>query len=225
MSISATLNTESLAPSQPWFARRVSIRVSLPVLSVVSLILFCAFFFGYGIERSELYRTEGLRAIVAAEFVRSGNWVVPTLYGEPLLTKPPGMYAAIALASWPAGGVTTATARLPSAFAAGLTVLLFYRHFARALGRAAGLAAASLLPASWMWLERVPTAEIDMVQLAWVAAAVLFFLRALERAETTRGRWAGWGWWQAALLCVAGGLLTKWTAPAFFYLTAIPLLA
>ena len=28
-----------------------------------------------------------------------------------------------------------------------------------------------------------------------------------------------------ALLCVAGGTLTKWTAPAFFYLTVIPLLA
>ena len=31
-------------------------------------------------------------------------------------------------------------------------------------------------------------------------------------------------WWLAALLCVAGGVLTKWTAPAFFYATAIPLL-
>src|SRR5581483_7726203 len=28
----------------------------------------------------------------------------------------------------------------------------------------------------------------------------------------------------AALLCVAGGVLTKWTAPAFFYLTAVPFL-
>jgi hypothetical protein len=28
-----------------------------------------------------------------------------------------------------------------------------------------------------------------------------------------------------ALLCVAGGMLTKWTAPAFFYLTVVPLLA
>src|SRR5205823_14722485 len=33
-----------------------------------------------------------------------------------------------------------------------------------------------------------------------------------------------WGWWLAALLCVAGGFLTKWTAPAFFYATAVPLL-
>ena len=31
-------------------------------------------------------------------------------------------------------------------------------------------------------------------------------------------------WWLASLLCVAGGVLTKWTAPAFFYLTVVPLL-
>jgi 4-amino-4-deoxy-L-arabinose transferase-like glycosyltransferase len=31
-------------------------------------------------------------------------------------------------------------------------------------------------------------------------------------------------WWLLALLCVAGGALTKWTGPAFFYATAIPLL-
>jgi 4-amino-4-deoxy-L-arabinose transferase-like glycosyltransferase len=32
------------------------------------------------------------------------------------------------------------------------------------------------------------------------------------------------GWWLLSLLCVAGGFLTKWTAPAFFYITAITLL-
>lgn len=33
-----------------------------------------------------------------------------------------------------------------------------------------------------------------------------------------------WFWWIAALLCVAGGVLTKWTGAAFFYGTVIPLL-
>src|SRR4051812_20865540 len=211
MSISATLNTESLAPSQPWFARRVSIRVSLPVLSVVSLILFCAFFFGYGIERSELYRTEGLRAIVAAEFLRSGNWIVPTLYGEPLFTKPPGMYAAIAAVSWPFGGVQDWTARLPSALAATFTGFLFFGTFARVFGRGGGLVAALILPASFMWLEKPPPAEIDVLQVAWVAAALVCFLRALEQGETAEParQSAGFGWWLASLLCVAGGVLTK----------------
>jgi 4-amino-4-deoxy-L-arabinose transferase-like glycosyltransferase len=188
---------------------------------------WCGVLFFWGLGAGELYQTEGLRARVASEALSGGRWLVPTLYGEPLLTKPPGMYAAIALASWPRGAVTAATARLPSALAATATVLLFYATFARRLGRRAGLTAAFLLPASFLWLERVPSAEIDMPQLAWVAGSLCCFLRALEAAEASpagprRGR--AWVWWVAALGCVSGGALTKWTAPAFFYLTVLPLL-
>jgi 4-amino-4-deoxy-L-arabinose transferase-like glycosyltransferase len=223
--------------------------LALPLLG-----LMCAVLFFYGLGTGELYRTESLRAIIGAEFLRSGNWVVPTLYGEPLFTKPPGMYAAIALASWPFGRVTEWTARLPSALAATLAVLLFYWHFGRALGRLGGLVAAALLPLSFMWLDKASAAEIDMMQVAWATGAILCFLRALEEAEesgrlesvTVLGfrvasdgevlqhsksqhqvggnRRAECLWWLAALLCVAGGVLTKWTAPAFFYGTVVPLL-
>src|SRR5262249_33238734 len=51
----------------------------------------------------------------------------------------------------------------------------------------------------------------------------LFLVRALEAEEGARPQTA-LRWWVAALLCVAGGVLSKWTAPAFFYLTAVPLL-
>lgn len=185
------------------------------------LLLLCAFLFFYGLSTGELWRTESLRAIIAAECLHNGNWIVPTLYGQPLLTKPPGMYAAIALVSWPFGGVSEATARLPSALAATAAVFLFYWYFGRTLGRRAGFVAGLLLPMSVMWLDKAPSAEIDMLQLAWVSAALLLFFRALEaEAEET----TAWPWWFGALLCVAGGFLTKWTAPAFFYCTALPLL-
>jgi 4-amino-4-deoxy-L-arabinose transferase-like glycosyltransferase len=194
--------------------------------TVLLLLLLCGVLFFYGLGAGELYQTESLRAILASEFLRSGNWIVPSLYGEPLLTKPPGMYAAIALASWPGGKVSAATARLPSALAATGIVFLFYAAFARRLGIRAGLTAAALLPASFLWLNRAPSAEIDLVQLAWVSAALLGFLRALE-VEEAPGRvrfWRAWLWWQLALVYVAGGVLTKWTAPAFFYHTVVPLL-
>ncbi len=152
----------------------------VPYGPVFLLLLLCGVLFFHGLNTGELYQTESLRAILAAEFLRSGNWIVPTLYGEPLLTKPPGMYAAIALMSWPAGNVSAATARLPSALAAMGIVFLFYAWFARLLGRRAGLVAAAVLPASVLWLNRVPSAEIDLVQLAWVTAALLCFLRALR---------------------------------------------
>jgi 4-amino-4-deoxy-L-arabinose transferase-like glycosyltransferase len=206
--------------------------------SILLLLALCAFLFFYGLSSGELWRTENLRAIIAAEFLRTGNWIVPTLYGEPLFTKPPGMYAAIALASWPFGQVSEWTARLPSALAATATVSLVYWYFRRQLGRLAGLVAGAVLPASFMWLDKVPTAEIDMLQVAWVTAAILFFLRAIEEDDpgdlnaafdqfqrsTLRMPRSSLGWWLAALFCVAGGILTKWTAPAFFYCTAVTLL-
>jgi 4-amino-4-deoxy-L-arabinose transferase-like glycosyltransferase len=132
------------------------------------------------------------------------------------------MYAAIALVSWPFGGVSEWTARLPSAMAASIAVFLVFGYFGRQFGRRAGLVAALILPINLMWLDKATAAEIDMMQVAWVTGAILCFLRALESAEE-RGH-GQWCWWLAALCCVAGGVLTKWTSPAFFYLTVIPLL-
>ncbi|MFL5245801.1 MAG: ArnT family glycosyltransferase [Gemmataceae bacterium] len=247
----------------------------------VGLLALCAFYFFYGLSAGDLYRTESLRAILAAEVLRSGDWIVPRLYGEPILTKPPGMYIAIGLASLPFGEVSEVTARLPSAIAASLTVLLFYWYFRRQLGQLAGILAAIILPSSLMWLDKAPSAEIDMLQLAWVSGAILFFLRAVETEENLESKpvsipspqplspeYGGEGrqnilracapaskrqsaptldlavlhppssilhlpssilnsrflWWLASLVCVAGGVLTKWTAPAFFYGMAIPFL-
>src|SRR5438445_11318601 len=82
--------------------------------AVAFLLIWCASLFFYGLTTGELYRTESLRAILAEQFLRSGNWIVPTLYGEPIFTKPPGMYAAIAFFSWPRGGVVEWRGRMPA---------------------------------------------------------------------------------------------------------------
>lgn len=194
-------------------------------LGALAMVVLSAVLFFYGLGACELYRTENLRAVIAAEFLRTGNWIVPTLYGEPLFTKPPGCYAAIAAASWPFGEVSDVTARLPSALAAAVTALLFYAHFARRLGRVAGLVAVGVLPCSILWLDKVPSAEIDFLQVAWVSGAILCLFRALDAEEQVEDPpRTALPWWIAALLCVAGGVLTKWTGAVFFYLTAIPLL-
>jgi 4-amino-4-deoxy-L-arabinose transferase-like glycosyltransferase len=224
-------------------------------LTVLVLAGWIGLLFFDGLTSGPLFHTEGLRALVADEMLRSGNWIVPQCYHEPLLTKPPGAYIAIALCSMPFGGVQDWTARLPSAFAASATTLLFFWYFSRRAGKTAGIVAAVFLPMSFLWLEKVPTAEIDALQVMWISASLLFLFRALEYGRSNdpltppvptsdggellrvtppappseggdlfrvlRGEQF---WWLAALLCVAGGFLTKWTAPAFFYFTAIPLL-
>lgn len=184
------------------------------------LSALCGVLFFYGLTVGDLWGTESLRAIVAAEMLRSGDWLVPTLYGEPLLTKPPGMYIAIVLCSLPLGEVTEWSARLPSALAATATVFLVYWYFGRQLGGRGGFVAALILPVSPLWLEKATSGDIDMLLVFWTTAAILCLLRALE------GEWGSGrvGWWILSLVCVAGGFLTKWTTPAFFYATALPLL-
>jgi 4-amino-4-deoxy-L-arabinose transferase-like glycosyltransferase len=185
------------------------------------LAAWCGFLFFYGLS-GPLYRTEALRAIIGQSAL-DGHWLTPTLYGEPFLTKPPGVYAAIGLASLPAGRVTEITARIPSGVAATLTILFGFATLRRFLGEPRAFAAAMVMPMSVLWLDKAPSAEIDILQLAWVSAALFSFLRAYEAKESSRSGVAV-GWWIAALLCVTGGFLTKWTAPAFFYLAVGPFL-
>jgi 4-amino-4-deoxy-L-arabinose transferase-like glycosyltransferase len=215
MSIAAS---PSIRTGPRWLVRLAdSSPACIAVLLGAALVLFF-----YGLGSSELWRTESLRAILAQEMLDSGDWIVPRLYGEPLFTKPPGMYIAIVLCSLPVGHVTEFTARLPSALAATGCVLLFWWYFKRQLGRVAGLAAGLILPMSLMWLDKASAAEIDMLQVFWVSASLLCFFRATEDESTASA--GAFGWWLAALVCVAGGFLTKWTAPEFFYGTAIPFL-
>jgi len=183
---------------------------------ILILAVWCGVLFVHGVASSPLYRTESLRAIIGRESLH-GQWLFPVLYGEPFLTKPPGHYAAIGLCSLPFGEVTAASARLPSVIAATIAVFLVYGMFRRVLGERVALLAALLLPTSVLWLDKVPSAEIDMTLVGWVTAAIVSLHLALERNSATC--------WVLSLVCVALGTLTKWTAPAFFYLTVIPLLA
>ena len=210
---------------------------------LAALLLWSVFLFGYGVAgglfetdapraklfgrppgnpadcNSNLYRTEGLRAMIAKETL-AGHWLVPTLYDKPFVTKPPGMYVAIALCSAPFGHVTDWAARLPSFIFLTLTLVFLHLHLRPLIGEGQAFWIAMFLPVSFLWLEKCPSAEIDPLQLGWVAWSLLAFHRAYLAEVETRTR-AALGWWFLSLTCVAGGLLTKWTAPAFFYLTVI----
>lgn len=210
----------ALTLSARWSAWVRHPRRELP-LALAVLAVWCGSLFFYGLRSGELYRTEGLRAIIAAEFLRSGNWLVPYLYQTPLLTKPPGMYAAIAALSWPQGYVDEYTARLPSALGATAFLFLLFSYVRRQAGTLTSLVVALITPTGFLWLDKASSAEIDMLQTAWVGISVLFFLRAVESEEEGQ---PALRWWFLALGCVAGGVLTKWTGALFFYGMAVPYL-
>jgi len=208
--------------TRPW-AATLNVGRDAPIAIAgryVILAVWCLVLFVYGLDAGPLYRTESLRAIIGAECLR-GHWLFPVLYGEPFLTKPPGQYVAIGLCSLPFGEVTAASARVPSVIAATLAVLLVAGLFRRVLGDHAGWLAGFLLPTSVLWLDKVPSAEIDMSLLGWVTASLVLAYRAIDAKARPVPRAGLWG---ASLLCLALGTLTKWTAPAFFGLTLLPFL-
>jgi len=68
---------------------------------------------------------EGTRALIAREIYRTGNWLYPTLGGQPYLLKPPLMDWLIAL-SYKIAGVHEFSTRFPGAFFSACGVPLLY---------------------------------------------------------------------------------------------------
>ena len=206
----------------------------LPLWAQVSiLVLWSALLFLYGIHQGDLYRTEGLRAIIGKEMHRTGDWLVPRLYGEPILTKPPMFYWAIAATGTLFGEVTTWSSRLPAALAGMFAVLIVYFTIKRYSDATTAWITALALPCTMMWLEKASSSEIDTMLVMWVLAAWACFLRIMDIYSGLRTQDSApstkhsglFFWWLAALLCVAAGVLTKWTGFLFFYVMVIPMLA
>ncbi len=124
-------------------------------------------------------------ARVAVEMQRAGEWVTPTLQGEPWLEKPP-LYYWLAGAAFRLLGETEAAARIPSVLAmlllTGATALCGARLYGSAAGLHAGfVAGTSLLPFAYG-----RAASMDMLLAATVTLAIgLSGLRLLGIAGRT----------------------------------------
>ncbi len=202
-------------------------RLQLPIwVQLSALVLWSLLLFVYGIQQGDLYRTEGLRAIIGKEMYRTGDWLIPRLYGEPILTKPPMFYWAIAATGTIFGEVTTWSSRLPAALAGMIAVLIVYFTIKRYTDATTALIAALALPCTMMWLEKASSSEIDTMLVMWVLGAWACFLRIMDATSGLSTQHSALlFWWIAAPLCVAGGVLTKWTGFLFFYVMVIPMLA
>jgi 4-amino-4-deoxy-L-arabinose transferase-like glycosyltransferase len=121
-------------------------------------------------------------ARVAVEMVRSGDFVTPTLQGQPWLEKPP-LYYWLAGAAFAVAGETETAARLPSVLAALLmvaaTVFVGHRLYGTEVGLHAGFVAATA-PLTFIYGR---AAAMDMLLAATVTGATgLFGLRLLGLA-------------------------------------------
>jgi 4-amino-4-deoxy-L-arabinose transferase-like glycosyltransferase len=103
--------------------------------------------------------------------------VLPRLNDEVYTQKPPLYYWLAALAGVPAGRVTEAAARLPSALAGAATVLVAARLGTLAFGSSAGLAAGAVLLTLPSFVDDARCARPDALLALFVTLALAFAWR------------------------------------------------
>jgi 4-amino-4-deoxy-L-arabinose transferase-like glycosyltransferase len=176
------------------------------ILGFAATLLACAAVYFPLLGATGLSNSEGHRAIPGWEMLERNEYLIPRLFGQAYLRKPPGMAWAVALSSFYLGQ-TEAAARAVSAISMTLLALLAVRASGRWFGPRtalwAGLAAA-LTPLFW---PSGRSAEIEALNTLAAAGAVIFVLDLLlwEGGRGRRGVPIALG----AALCIALGLFAK----------------
>jgi 4-amino-4-deoxy-L-arabinose transferase-like glycosyltransferase len=153
-------------------------------LKQAGLVLLCATWIALGLFGHDPWKTEDAAAFgVAYDMMRTGDWLQPTLAGEPYIERPPLAYTAAALTGWLAGGLLPAhdAARLAAGAALALTLV-----FLAAAGRELYERAFRWLPvllfigSVGLW-DRAHQMSPEMGLLLGIAMAQYGFALALRR--------------------------------------------
>jgi 4-amino-4-deoxy-L-arabinose transferase-like glycosyltransferase len=157
---------------------------------------------------------EPLRVIIAKEMLKTGDWIIPMLHGEPYFTKPPMMNWLIAGSGGLFGAVNEWTSRIPSVcmvFAASLSIYFLTRKWLSREGRLfAAIATLSMIGL----IKKGRTAEIDSLFIFFIVIILLVWLNGYVR------QWKPVLLWSIALSLAGLGFLTKGPQViAYFYLT------
>jgi 4-amino-4-deoxy-L-arabinose transferase-like glycosyltransferase len=145
---------------------------------------------------------EGRYAQIPKEILAHGNWVVPTLQGEPYLDKPPLMYWLVAM-SYRMFGVCPEAARLVPAVCVHLTILAVYLLGRRSVGERAAFWAALLLSVAPGFVSVARLLLLDGLLTLCVTLSVLCGFEAVREGRLKLR------WWFAAAVASGLGFLTK----------------
>lgn len=186
--------------------------IAWPTLAVMAVVLLGL---AWRLGDAPLAGTEGHRAVTAHEMVRTGQWLIPRIYGEQYLAKPPLHYWVLALSETLFGSTSEWVYRLPSVLAttllAGALCLIAQRWFGPPAGIVSGLSFLGLIA---LWSQG-GSADIDAVNTLLSVLAALGLL-ALG-SWMVRRRWL---WSIATGAALAGALLAKGPAGAPVMLAA-----
>jgi 4-amino-4-deoxy-L-arabinose transferase-like glycosyltransferase len=147
---------------------------------------------------------EGRIAGAAREMVATGNWLVPTNDGAPLLNTPPLAEWLVAL-SYKAFGVTPTAARVPIALAMIGTVALTFLIGERLAGYWRGFAAGLILLCSAGGFLAGRTVAPDAICAFFVSASIYCAIRGYQDQKFRR-LWFALFWFSAGFATLTKGL-------------------
>jgi 4-amino-4-deoxy-L-arabinose transferase-like glycosyltransferase len=176
----------------------------LPLLVALAAVLFLGNLGGYDLWPPD----EPRFAQVAREMMESGDYLAPRVNGQPYKEKPPLYFWMVAAVSAPVGDVTELTARLPSALAGIITLLLTYLLARELYGVRIAFWSGMILVTTQRFWWQARFGQLDMVLTAWVMGSLLCFW--CWHKKRTGGYLIGF------YLCMAAGVLTKGPPAALF---------
>src|SRR4051812_7978504 len=151
----------------------------------------------------DLKGSEGLRATPAREMVESGNFVVPTMYHQTYLRKPPVFVWVIVAFGELSGGVGKFSARLPSALAALIGAWVLVASVRRELPRSTRALAGLMLLSGFVMLDKGTQAEIESLLCLLVYGAIAVWWRGWSSGNMAAG-WFGSGVLMGAAVMTKG---------------------
>jgi 4-amino-4-deoxy-L-arabinose transferase-like glycosyltransferase len=187
----------------PTTLRRLLI-VSHPALFGLGVVAVGAVLFFTRLGERSLWAMELRWAEIPREMRLSGDYFRPTINGRLYYDKPLGSYWLVLAAGWITGSVDELSARLPSA-AAGLLGVIMLIDLARRLydGRTAALAGL-ILATSFAFVFFARCASADAENVAGVLAALNLYVR---HHRGTNRKWVIGLWLVMALTSLTKGLL------------------
>lgn len=149
---------------------------------------------------------EAAYAQAAHEMWQRGDWLAPTLGGEPFFEKPPFLYWG-QLLGYQAFGVGAFAARVGNALAALATLAAFYGFSRRPLGASAAWLATLVLGSTLAFVSLARVALTDVWLLLFILLALGCFARAVEAADDSQG--GGSRWFVGFCACAGFAMLAK----------------
>jgi len=162
---------------------------------------------------------EGRRILPAIGMLKSGNYIVPEVGGNPYFRKPPLVNWLVA-ASFRTFGVRNEwTARLPSAVAVLAVAIAFVTVARASLGPRGSIIAALIWMTNIGMIEKGRLIEIEALYISLCGLAIIFWLSFLVQRKSP------WLIWVSASIFLGLGLLAKGpTHLIFFYAIVVAVL-